>query len=412
MVMSRSIKTGIDYIYTGLFIQYLAWTIPIILSRETELLTAAICTIGWVYIIKGFNKYKGLRRLQFKGLYAFLFRLYLLVTVIMIIRGYTINYEYPWNSFKGMINLTFFYPTYILPYLMPLVVFIPFKDTDFNRIVKYSMLAASILIIFFPFNFNKIVASSYASESFGRELREIYAPFVFVVLLYMYIPTKKWIYNLLAFLCITFISVVSARRGNSAIMAIVFVVALYNWSKNLKSKKLRILSKFTAIAIILVAINSFYTSSLTSFIRERGMEDNRTAIDNALISQMSNAELIFGKGLNGRYYFPIFEDDYQNGWRYGTETGFYNIVLKGGYLMAILHIVLLLYPALLGIFKSRNNLCKMLGVYIFISLLELYPFGHLMFNIKFLIIWTGVLLCYRRNIRELTDMEIKKLFFK
>lgn len=408
--MGHNTETGIDYIYKGFFMHYIAWTIPVILSMEIEIITAVICSIGWVYIIKGFNKYKGQRKLQFRGLYSFLFIIYLVVTIVMIIRGYTIDYEYPWNSFKGMINLTFFYPTYILPYLMPLIVFIPVCETDFSKIVKYGSIAALIMIVCMPFCYRIVVSSSIMREFAGMEFRNIYAPFVFVVLLYQYIPTKKWLYHLIAFLCILFIAVVTARRGNSAIMAILFIVALYNWSKNLKTKKLRIFSMAVAVLAIVASIYAFNTSSLTSFIRDRGMEDSRSNVDKALLAQMNDMELIFGKGLNGRYYFPITIED--TGWRYGTETGFYNIVLKGGYLMAILHIILLLYPALLGIFKSRNNLCKMLGVFLIISLLELYPFGHLLFNFKFLIIWTGVLICYKKQIRDMSDKQIKQLLFK
>jgi hypothetical protein len=269
----------------------------------------------------------------------------------MIIRGYTIDYKYQWNSFKGMINLTFFFPTYILPYIMPLIVFIPYSEMNLKKFIKYATIAAFLILACFPFHYRDIVASSFVGESLGSEYREIYAPFIFTVLLYLYIPTKKWIFHLIAFMCILFIAIVAARRGSSLIMTIVFIVALYNWSKNLKSKYLRILSMAVAVVTIIVAAYTFKTSSLTSFIRDRGMNDNRTAVDEALISQMDDTELIFGKGLNGRYYYPIYEDDYQDGWRYGSETGFYNIVLKGGYLMAILHIVILLYPALLGIFK-------------------------------------------------------------
>ena len=410
--MSKNIKTGIDNIYLGLFLHYLAWTIPIVLSKEIEIVTAILCSIGWVYIIKGFNKYKGHRRLQFSGLYRFLFVAYLIVTLVMIIRGYTIDYEYQWISFKGMINFTFFNTTYILPYIMPLIVFIPFKETNLSIIVKFSVVASILMIICAVLQHKTIIASSLNSESGGQSINGIYAPFTFVTLLYLYIRPKKWYYNVIAFTFMFVIAIISARRGSSAIYASLFIIGLYNWSNNIKSNILRFFSKFVAIAIVIYGINIFSTSSLTSFIRNRGLEDNRSHVDEALLSQMNEYELVFGKGLNGRYYFPLLENDYQNGWRYGTETGFYNIVLKGGYLMAILHIIVLLYPALLGIFKSRNNLCKMLGAYIIISLLELYPFGHLTFNFKFLIIWTGVLLCYKQTVREMTDKQIKQLLFK
>ena len=51
--------------------------------------------------------------------------------------------------------------------------------------------------------------------------------------------------------------------------------------------------------------------------------------------------------------------------------------------MAFTYILLLIYPALVGIFKSKNILCKALGFYIILSLIELYPFGWLAFNIKY-----------------------------
>lgn len=58
------------------------------------------------------------------------------------------------------------------------------------------------------------------------------------------------------------------------------------------------------------------------------MEDTRSGVDEALLNQMSDTELFFGKGLNGRYFYPLSNEDHLNGWRYGSETGFYNIVLK------------------------------------------------------------------------------------
>lgn len=59
------------------------------------------------------------------------------------------------------------------------------------------------------------------------------------------------------------------------------------------------------------------------------MEDTRSGVDKALLQQMSDIELIFGKGLNGRYYYPLSNDDYLGGWRYASETGFYTLILKG-----------------------------------------------------------------------------------
>ena len=134
-------------------------------------------------------------------------------------------------------------------------------------------------------------------------------------------------------------------------------------------------------------------------------------MDESLLSQMTDLDMIFGKGLNGRYYYPLLEDDFLNGWRYGTETGFYNIVLKGGYVMAFTYILLLLIPAYKGIFQAHNILCNAGGFFILLSLFELYPFGWLEFSLKFLAIWMMVVLCMNPNVRNMSDLQIKQQFF-
>ena len=139
-------------------------------------------------------------------------------------------------------------------------------------------------------------------------------------------------------------------------------------------------------------------------------EDTRTAVDQALLNSMSNIEKIFGKGLNGRYFYQIGQ--FSNGWRYGSETGFYTIVLRGGYLMAFTYILLLGIPALQGIFNSKNVLCKGGGCYIIISLLDLYPFGALSFSLNFFIIWLLLVLVQRKEVRRMNDIQIYQLFFR
>ena len=154
-------------------------------------------------------------------------------------------------------------------------------------------------------------------------------------------------------------------------------------------------------------LNSF----ASSYLLERGMNDNRSGVEEGMLSQMTPLEQFFGMGLNGRYYYPLLEDDELMGWRYGIETGFLNIVLKGGYLMAFTHILLLVIPAFKGLFKSNNLFCKAGGFFIFYNLISLWPFGHLMFNLNFLFMWMMVVCCMNRKIRRMSDDEIKSTFF-
>ena len=407
-------NTSFGKITTGFFFHLLGSAV--VATTGNQIFQAIICTIGWYYIIKGFSQIKNLH-VPFQGGYRVLFILYLLLCAIMILRGYLIDYNYQWISFRGLINFHFYSPTYILPYLMPLLAFIPLKYYDFRPFIKVSVIVACLSIIlmaiFLP-NISKTALSIAMGDGgdygYGSSIADVYIPVAFAVLCRRYIPNRIWLVNSIAlFLClITF--AIAARRGGTVITACLFLFNIYYYIKS-KNKNIRIVVILMSIIFILGLVYYSLSSDYFAFIRERGMEDTRSGVDRALLDQMSDAEMIFGKGLNGRYYYPLSEDDYLNGWRYGSETGFMNIVLKGGFLMAIVYVLLLLLPALKGIFQSRNTLCKALGCYIILSLVELYPFGWLMFNMKFMIIWMGVALCYSPIVRRLSDKDIYNLFF-
>lgn len=374
--------------------------------------------IGWYYILKGFWGIKGcLIQNEFGAWYRLLLQFYLLQCIIMIIRGYLIDYRYQWIGTGGMLNFHFLYKYYILPYLMPLVCYIPWQYYKFDKYIKYASWVGIISFISFILFFPTILQTSMRAMA-GIEITRInsgidfrfYTSFAFASLLVAYITPKTWVVNLVGLISILFINMIAARRGSSLITAIIFVLSLYLWSK-FKEQRIGPYAKIIFALLIGCAIYFVLHSSLFEYLFHRGMEDSRSGVDKALLAQMSTWEQIVGKGLNGRYYYPIYMGDYLKGWRYGSETGFYNIVLKGGYLMAFTYILLLAIPAYKGLFKSQNFLCKAGGFFIFLSLLELYPFGWLEFSIKFLIIWMMVVLCMNPYVRAMDDEQIRQQFF-
>jgi hypothetical protein len=103
-------------------------------------------------------------------------------------------------------------------------------------------------------------------------------------------------------------------------------------------------------------------------------------------------------------------------------TGFYtglivyliaNLFYKHPYDLGMLFIsMLLMVPAAIkGWFRSKNILTKAFAAYIFISILELYPFGIPAFSMHFLMIWIGVAMCNSKYMRNLTNEQIKGLLF-
>lgn len=414
--MTKIKKLGFDAIVFGFLLFQLGEILES--SFDSQIGGILVKVIGWFFILKGFsNTHKKISNNTIESTYIRLVKIYMFLCIIMIIRGYFIDYPYQWNNFPSMINHHFFKIWYILPYLMPLILTIPIQEYKFDKYIKYASVFAVVSLILIVLNFNKILnnsimsAQGFINES-SRDTSDFvyYSVFSFAVLCFTYINKRQWELQLVGIISVVVIQMLGAHRGSVVLTSLIIFVAIYTYSRYNNRNKI-----WSYLIVIIMCAISIYISlrfHLIDFLLERGFEDNRSHVDEALLEQMSEFELWFGKGLNGRYYCDLGTLDQRfNGWRYGTETGFYNLVLKGGYVFAILYCLLLLIPSYKGIFKSNNMLCKVGGFYIFHSFLALYPFGWLMFDLHFLIIWMLIAICMSPNYRLKNDQEIKDLFF-
>lgn len=405
----------LNSIFTGFIVNVTADVLS--MFGLPQVLYFLIRLFGWYYIIKGFNRIskKGLK-CQLSGLPRFLLYFYIIQIIIMIIRGYLIDYSFPWTSFQSMINFHFFFGMYWLAYLLPITAFIPIKYYNFKLFLKFAYWFAIISIIISILNFRNVIAQANIMASggdglygYGVQYAAIFITFAFSVFCYRYVNNKKWRIYIFALLISTIICAIAARRGTSVILLLMLLMSIYYFLQ-VKYKGNTLITLVLILSLVFTGYYLFKSSSAFDYIQTRGMEDTRTAVDEALLSSMSDLEKIFGKGLNGRYYYKV--GTYSNGWRYGSETGFYTIVLRGGYLMAFTYILLLGIPAIKGIFNSKNLLCKGGGCYILTSLLDLYPFGALSFSLNFFVIWLLLVIVQRKDVREMNDAQIYQLFFR
>jgi len=405
----------INSIFTGFIVNTIADTL--LMFGLPQVLYLLIRVLGWYYILNGIGRInrKGFR-CQMRGVSQFLLYFYIVQVIVMIIRGYLIDYSFPWTSFQSMINFHFFFGLYWLAYVLPITAFIPIKYYNFKLFLKTAYWFALISIIISIFNIRNVIAqatlmvtSGEGLYGYGVQYAAIFITFAFSVFCYKYVPTRHWKIYILALFISILVCAIAARRGTSAILLLMLLMSIYLYLQT-RNKGNTIISIVFILSLTLAGYYLFTNSSVFNYMQSRGMEDTRTAVDQALLDSMSNIEKIFGKGLNGRYFYQIGK--YSNGWRYGSETGFYTIVLRGGYLMAFTYILLLGIPALKGIFNSKNILCKGGGCYIIISLLDLYPFGSLSFSLNFFIIWLLLVLVQRKEIRKMDDAQIYQLFFR
>jgi hypothetical protein len=121
---------------------------------------------------------------------------------------------------------------------------------------------------------------------------------------------------------------------------------------------------------------------------------------------MSSTDWIIGKGINGEYYCPSIDELDTRGYRTVVETGFLQIILKGGFGSLVL-LLLILIPALFrGIAKGRNILSKASGIWILLWILFLYPTVGNTFAMNHILVWIAVGICFSPKILRMTDMEV------
>jgi O-antigen ligase len=129
-----------------------------------------------------------------------------------------------------------------------------------------------------------------------------------------------------------------------------------------------------------------------------------------MYADMSSADWVIGKGIKGKYYCPIVDnvnDAEGAGYRDNIETGYLQIILKGGILSLALLLLMFIPAVYFGLFKSKNVLAKASSLWIFLWIVYLYPSGGIVFNMNYVLVWVAAGVCYSEKIRKLTDEEIR-----
>ena len=144
------------------------------------------------------------------------------------------------------------------------------------------------------------------------------------------------------------------------------------------------------------------------FLVNRGEEDTRTGVEVYMYADMSSTDWIIGKGINGEYYCPVVDNvNDATGYRAYIETGYLQIILKGG-IVSIALLLLILIPAIFkGLFQSRNVLSKAAAIWILLWIIYEYPIIGVAFNMHYILVWIAAGICYSKKIRNMADSTIK-----
>ena len=121
--------------------------------------------------------------------------------------------------------------------------------------------------------------------------------------------------------------------------------------------------------------------------------------------------------MQGEFYYPEGGGTDENGndrdisyYRKGIENGYLQLYLNGGGIYIALFLLVLLPAALLGIFKSSNQLAQASGIIVFLWLLDMAVWGLPRLTLEYLLVWICAGICYKKSLRDTPDEEISEFF--
>lgn len=296
-------------------------------------------------------------------------------------------------------------------YFTPLLLFCFFSCFNLKPYIKISILSCMLGVTFIILNFKQLILSP-AIETMGFfDNMIVNMPSIPLactapsLLLLLYKDTPKtvkqviFIISILSLLCV----LLSGRRSGAFMIVLYYVCYLLINIQNVRTKLLIIV-----FSLLLLIFSSFLLDAFNSyfyFLVDRIGDDTRSGVEKDMINDMDFFSWIFGRGLYGTYYSPTAIDYIHRGM---IETGYLNMILKGGIINLLLYVLLLTRTIYNGIFKSKNNLGIAFGYLALIHLILLYPGGHINMNFEFCILWFGIAFCNNVKLNYASNREITR----
>jgi len=302
---------------------------------------------------------------------------------------------------------------YFVPFALLMPVTPGFMKKLFNVIVILGIVYIIFILIFLkqvliPY-YN--VRSQAIIEYFSQQLS---LPVGFLLLTFIYHSKKKNIFALLLMGATFILSVIRARRGLMfmSFSMLLFTYLVYQFVTKTKIVNV-ILSFFFIIIIVFGAVRIYENNRTDTFglITKRIGEKTRTTVEAYFIRDFDTNDWIIGRGVNGVYFCPgvMDEENKISIYRKVIETGYLQVILKGGIISLVLFLLIALPAMFLGILRSGNILSKAAGIWIFLFLIFMYPGSLAIFSFHYILVWISIGICYSDKIRNMSDDELKEL---
>jgi len=340
-----------------------------------------------------------------------MFSLYIFWTFTIIIRGFTFDYQ----SLKFML----FDSTFgIMLYFAPFILLFP-RNLAFYKKAFDVLVILGIAYLLYDFIFLKDLLAP------GRNLRSqaileyfsqnLSLPCGLLLITYIY-HTKKSRLLALSVIVLTFLlAAIRARRGLMFISINILIFSFLIYFYVHKVKIIVFIFSLILISSVYLIGAKIYNENkhdLFGYVTARLDENTRTGVEAYFYKDMNLVSWTIGKGINGLYYCPGI-DGSESGLftinRGVIETGYLQLILKGGIISLGLLLLIAIPAVFKGIFYSKNILSKAAGIWVLLFLISLYPSVPVNFSMGYLLVWISIAICYSDEIREMPDTTVSEL---
>ena len=194
------------------------------------------------------------------------------------------------------------------------------------------------------------------------------------------------------------------------------------------TKKLRgnlLLSKnfvflILGISFVSLLVYLYNSTEIFDYVLERAFggktlgtsvdDDSRDILVHDMLNDFNASpfDWIWGRGVNGSYTTNNLSIGGKRAW---MELSYYYLILKGGVVFLLLFVSCFLHAAYMGCFKSRNLFSKAMGFVCISMLINLASASAIpQFSTFYLISWLSFGLIERKEIREMSDVDIYGYF--
>ena len=153
----------------------------------------------------------------------------------------------------------------------------------------------------------------------------------------------------------------------------------------------------------------FFTSTFDFFWERMGTGmESRDGIIELFIEDFDSSpkDWIYGRGLYGTFFGGVLGNDELDGARTLIENGYLNLILNGGYIYVVLLVMVCLRSVYLGLFDSKNILCKGMAFIILIYFIDMIGYGLPSQNLKYLCIFLSIAGTRTKELRQMTNNEL------